>query len=65
VADLSPETSRGTAFGWYYAANGVGMLGASVCFGVVWHRFGSGAAFGLGSVLALAATAMLPWVVRR
>jgi MFS family permease len=59
VADLAPSSRRGTAFGVYNAVQGVGALSASVMFGIVWKIFGAPAAFGVGSALALVATALL------
>jgi MFS family permease len=59
VADLSPASLRGTAFGWYNAVTGFGALGASVLFGLVWEWRGPDAAFGLGAALALAAAGSL------
>jgi MFS family permease len=55
VADLAPAARRGTAFGWYNLAIGVGALPASVLFGLVWDRAGPAAAFQLGAGLAFAA----------
>jgi MFS family permease len=55
VADLAPADRRGTAFGWYNLAIGVGALPASVLFGVLWDRFGAATAFRTGAALALAA----------
>jgi MFS family permease len=52
VADLVPAARRGTAFGWFNAALGVGALPASVVFGVVWERAGSAAAFTMGAAIA-------------
>jgi sugar phosphate permease len=59
VADLAPVSARGSAFGVYNAALGVGGLGASLMFGVIWTRVSPQAAFLTGSALALAATALL------
>jgi MFS family permease len=59
VADLAPAASRGTAFGIYNAALGVGGLAASVMFGMIWTRISPPAAFLTGAGLALAATALL------
>jgi len=59
VADLSPSAQRGTAFGFYNAALGVGTLLASVLFGVLYERFGPATAFGTGAGLAVAATLLL------
>ena len=55
VSDLVPPAKRGTAFGWYYLAIGIGALPASVIFGVIWERYSSTAAFSFGAALALAA----------
>jgi len=55
VADIVPEARRGTAYGWYYLAIGLGALPASVIFGVLWDRAGSHTAFLLGAALALLA----------
>jgi MFS family permease len=64
VADLAPADRRGFAFGIYNAVQGLGMLTASVVFGLIWKALGTGAAFGLGGALALAATALLFVLVR-
>jgi MFS family permease len=64
VADLAPPALRGTAFGVYNAALGVGSLLASVAFGLVWKLVSPSAAFGLGAALALLAVALLATVVR-
>jgi MFS family permease len=60
VADLAPPALRGTAFGWYHAVTGFGVLGASVVFGLVWEWRGAAWAFGLGALLALAAATLPP-----
>jgi len=65
VADLAPADARGFAFGVYDAVLGLGALLASVIFGLLWNAFGPGVAFGIGSALALLATALLFAVVRR
>ncbi|MCE9600817.1 MAG: MFS transporter [Gemmatimonadetes bacterium] len=56
VADLVPAARRGTAFGWFNAALGLGALPASVVFGVVWERSGADAAFVMGAGIAALAT---------
>jgi MFS family permease len=63
VADLVPAMRRGTAFGWYQATVGVAALPASIVFGVVWDRFGSTVAFGMGAGLALVAALIMARVV--
>ena len=55
IADLVPVDRRGTAFGWYNLAIGLGALPASIVFGWVWNRSGAPAAFTMGASLALAA----------
>src|SRR5207248_879021 len=56
VADLAPQSARGTAFGWYNLAIGVGALPASIVAGVLWDRRGPAAAFLFGAALALLAS---------
>jgi MFS family permease len=55
VADLVPPERRGTAFGWYNLALGLGALPASLIFGAIWSRAGSFTAFGFGAGMALLA----------
>ncbi|HSC27962.1 MAG TPA: MFS transporter [Vicinamibacterales bacterium] len=59
IADMAPSTARGTAFGLYNAALGVGSLLASLLFGLIWTRVSPQAAFYTGAGLALAATVLL------
>jgi MFS family permease len=59
VADFAPVSRRGTAFGWYNAALGLGVLAASVVFGVLYDRFGHAAAFTTGAGLATGAAVLL------
>jgi MFS family permease len=55
----TPAGRHGAAFGVYNAALGVGTLAASVLFGVLYERFGAGAAFGTGAGLAAVAASGL------
>jgi MFS family permease len=55
IADLVPAERRGTAFGWFNLAIGLGALPASLLFGWVWDRAGAPTAFVMGASLALAA----------
>lgn len=55
VADMVGLERRGTAFGWYNLAIGLGALPASLMFGYVWDRWGAPTAFLMGASLALAA----------
>ena len=64
IADLVTSERRGTAFGWYNLAIGLGALPASLLFGYVWDRAGSATAFMMGATFALAAAAGL-LLVRR
>lgn len=52
VADLVPAARRGTAFGWFNAALGLGALPASVIFGLIWEGYGPETAFAMGAALA-------------
>ena len=66
MADLVIPERRGTAFGWYNLAIGLGALPASLLFGWVWDRAGAPVAFLMGALLALtAAIGMLLVVPRR
>ena len=55
VADFVAPERRGTAYGWYNLAIGIGALPASLMFGFVWDRYGPEAAFLMGATLALIA----------
>ncbi|MFQ5479581.1 MAG: MFS transporter [Candidatus Krumholzibacteriia bacterium] len=62
VADLVPKEWRGSAFGYYHGAVGVAALPASLAFGLLWQRWGAGAAFGTGAGLAAVAAVVLLFV---
>jgi MFS family permease len=55
VADLVPGDRRGSAFGWYNLALGLGALPASLIFGAIWDRWGATTAFTFGAAMALVA----------
>jgi MFS family permease len=55
VADLVPEHLRGTAYGVFNFAIGVGAFPASAIMGLLWERFGPAVAFTYGAMLALLA----------
>jgi MFS family permease len=59
VADMAPVLHRGTAFGVYNAALGVGGLAASVLFGLIWTQISPRAAFLTGAAIALLAWTLL------
>ena len=65
VASLAPPGLRGSAFGAYHMAIGLGALPASVLFGLVWQGWGAPAAFAMGAALALAAALVLPLALPR
>jgi len=61
IADLVPESQRGTAYGLYAAAVGLTALPASLIAGVLWqglgpwNGFGASAPFAFGAAMALLA----------
>ncbi len=59
VADAAPERLRGTAFGIYDMAVGAAAFIASSAAGTLWAAVGSGSAFGLSCVLAVATIILL------
>jgi MFS family permease len=62
VADIVPRTRRGSAFGWYNLAIGLGALPASLIFGAIWDRVGAPSAFAFGATLALIAALLMAFV---
>ncbi len=56
MADLVPLERRGTAFGWFNLAIGLGALPASLLFGYVWDHSGASAAFVMGASFAVVAS---------
>jgi MFS family permease len=59
VADMAPPHARGTAFGIYNAALGIGTLAASLISGAIWTRVSPHAAFLTGAGLAVLASILL------
>lgn len=59
VATLAPSDLRGSAFGYYNGAIGLGALPASVIFGGLWAAFGPATAFVFGAAMAAVATVIL------
>ena len=59
VADLVGRERRGTAYGWFNLAVGIGALPASLMFGLVWDRYGPARAFQMGAVFAFVAAMVL------
>jgi len=70
VADLVPESNRGTAYGLFNAAIGITALPASLIAGLLWQGagtwtgFGAGAPFFFGAVMALLAGLLFLRLVR-
>jgi MFS family permease len=62
VADIVPRNRRGSAFGWYNLAIGLGALPASLIFGAIWDRAGAPSAFMFGATLALIAALLMAFV---
>ena len=62
VADIVPRSRRGSAFGWYNLAIGLGALPASLIFGAIWDRAGAPSAFVFGATLALIAALLMALV---
>ena len=65
VAGLAPADLRGSAFGYYNGAIGIGALPASIVFGGIWAVFGHAAAFTFGAVMAAIAVLILLRVPER
>lgn len=65
VADLIPKDRRGSAFGWFNLAIGLGALPASLIFGAIWDRMGAQTAFTFGASLAILASLLMFFVAPR
>lgn len=65
VADVAPESLRGTAFGVFNLASGLALLAASIVAGGLWDAFGSRATFLAGAGFAGLALLTLVPVARR
>jgi len=65
IADLVTSERRGTAYGIYYAALGVGLLPASVIAGWLWQTFSPAAPFAFSSALAVLSIIGLAVFVRK
>jgi len=71
VADLVPDAYRGSAFGMFNLAVGMGALPASIMFGALYSvvdvrypGFGGTVAFGTGALIALISMLLLAFGVR-
>jgi MFS family permease len=59
VADLVPSELRGTAFGIYNFAIGIGAFPSSLLMGKLWDSFGPTIAFSFGATISLVAMLLL------
>lgn len=64
VADLLPPEKRGLGYGAFHFTVGIGMMPASVLFGLLWHMFGFQTAFLFGATLALCSAVLLATTIR-
>ncbi len=70
IADLVPESMRGTAYGLYAAAVGLTALPASLIAGILWQGigawtgFGASAPFAFGAAMALLAGVLFARLVK-
>lgn len=64
VADVAGPELRGSAFGMYNFAVGLGALPASIIFGFLYGAFGAPAAFGTGAAIACISILLLAVLVR-
>jgi MFS family permease len=59
LVDIAGREERGSAFGWFNFAVGIGALPASLIFGCIWQGVGPDAAFGFGAGMAALAAVLL------
>jgi len=59
IADIVPEKSFGTAYGFYNLSIGIAALPASVVFGFIWNAYNFRAAFLTGAAISMIASVML------
>jgi MFS family permease len=64
VADVVKSEVRGSAFGMYNFAVGLGALPASVIFGLLYNAFGATVAFGTGAAIACVSMLLLAVIVK-
>ncbi len=64
IADLTPASLRGTAYGAFHFILGLAALPASLLMGILWKAYGAPVAFIVSAALAFAAMLMLGAVVR-
>ncbi|MEA2015360.1 MAG: MFS transporter [Actinomycetota bacterium] len=59
IADIVPEKSFGTAYGFYNLSMSIATLPASIVFGFIWKAYNFKAAFLTGAVISAVASVML------
>lgn len=64
VADVAPDSHRGTAFGVFNLLSGAGLLAASGLAGWLWDSHGPSTTFWFGAAVALLATICTPLLSR-
>jgi MFS family permease len=64
VADVVKSEVRGSAFGMYNFAVGLGALPSSLIFGLLYNAFGATVAFGTGAAIACVSMLLLATIVR-
>jgi MFS family permease len=64
VADLAKPEVRGSAFGMYNFAIGLGAFPASVIFGLLYNAFGATTAFATGATIAGVSMVLLAFAVQ-
>jgi MFS family permease len=64
VADVVKSEVRGSAFGMYNFAVGLGALPSSLIFGLLYNAFGATVAFGTGAAIACLSMLLLAMIVR-
>lgn len=65
VADTTPDTLRGSAFGLFHFASGIALLLASLIAGVLWDQLGPQATFVAGAAVTLVGLLGMAVLVRR
>ena len=63
IADVTPSTLKGTAFGFFNLASGLAMLLASIIAGWLWDSHGAPVTFYVGAAFSMCALVML--IVKR
>jgi MFS family permease len=59
VSDIAPETIRGSLIGLHATLTGIGLLPASLIFGLLWSIFGFRVPFFFGGIMGILASISL------